>query len=65
MEMRDFEIGTSEEIDAKVKRIMKDAKGEGGFILMPTATPITTPLASRIADNLIQFVDSGIKYGSY
>jgi len=65
MEMRGFEIGTPEEIDAKVKKIMEDAKGEGGFILMPTATPITVPLEERIARNLIQFIDSGIKYGRY
>ena len=65
IEMRDFEIGTPEEIDAKVKRIMEDAKGEGGFILMPTATPITVPLEEHIAGNLIQFIDSGIEYGGY
>jgi len=65
MEMRDFEVGAPEEIDLKVRKIMEDAKGGGGFILMPAATPITQPLPLRIAENLIQFIDSGIKHGAY
>ena len=65
LEMRDFEVCTVEEIDRKVKGIMGDAKDGGRFIMMPTASPISSPLPKKVEANMIQFVESGRKYGRY
>jgi hypothetical protein len=65
LEMRDFEISTVDEIDRKVKAIMADAKEGGRLIMMPTATPITSPLPQKVEANMMQFVESGRRYGRY
>jgi len=65
MEFRDLEICTPREIDAKVKAIMDAAKPGGAFILQPTAEPITSPLPKRLEENMMQFVESGRKWGGY
>jgi len=65
MEMRDFEVCTTKEIDEKVKKIMDDAREGGRLIMMPTASPITSPLPKKVEANMMQFVASGRKYGGY
>ena len=65
MELRDLEQCTPEQIDGKVRDILRDGKPGGRFILMPTATPINIPLAPRTEANLLQFIESGLHYGKY
>ncbi|MEA4890311.1 MAG: uroporphyrinogen decarboxylase family protein [Clostridiaceae bacterium] len=65
LEVREFEFSTAERIDEAVKKIMEEAKDGGGFILMPTATPCCVPLTPKAEENLLQFVESGLKYGQY
>jgi len=64
IEERLLEIGTKGDIENAVKEAIKDGtKGEGGFILCPTAMPLTTPLDNKIKENIIFYIDMGIKYG--
>ena len=65
IEVREFEFSTPERIDQLVRQAMEDAKEGGGFILLPSATPCCVPLPEIAERNLIQYVDSGLKYGKY
>jgi len=59
----DMEVCATKEINEKVK----DAICSGGkekFILATTEGPIS-PVSSRMKDNYIQFIESGIKYGKF
>ncbi len=63
VEERLFEIGTKADVEKQVKRAIKQAASTGGFILCPTAMPITTPLKGKIQRNIIHYIDCGLKYG--
>ncbi len=64
IEERLFEIGTKEDIENAVRKAIKNGtKSEGGFILCPTAMPLTTPLDNKIKENIIAYIDFGLKYG--
>lgn len=65
MELKYLEQETPAEIDARVKVMMDEAKGEGGFVLMPTAAPINVPLSPRTEANYRAFIEAGLKYGRY
>lgn len=62
IEERLFEIGSKDDIETAVKNAIKEAS-DGPFILCPTAMPLTTPLDKRIQENIIHYIDCGIKYG--
>lgn len=65
IELKELEIDSPEQIDALVKSVMEDAKEGGGFILMPTATPINLPLSKKTEENMIAMIEAGHKYGQY
>ena len=65
VELKELEQDTPEQIDALVRGVMADGKPGGGFILLPTATPINIPLNPRTEENLLQFIESGLRYGQY
>ncbi|MFX1475924.1 MAG: hypothetical protein ACFFCO_10690, partial [Promethearchaeota archaeon] len=52
------------EIDGMIKRIMEKGAPGGGYILGPSATPIRS-ISKRVERNLIQFLISGNRYGTY
>jgi len=62
IEERLFEIGNKEDIEEAVKKAIEEAEGTP-FILCPTAMPLTTPLDRKIKENIIHYIDCGIKYG--
>lgn len=62
IEERLFEIGSKDDIETAVKNAIEEAS-DGPFILCPTAMPLTTPLDKRIQENIIHYIDCGIKYG--
>jgi len=64
IEERLLEIGTKREIERHVRKAIKDESSGGGFILCPTAMPITTPLRRKIQQNIIHYIDCGLKYGN-
>ena len=63
IEERLFEIGTKKEIEKQVRKAINKGAQNGGFILCPTAMPLTTPLSKRIQKNIIFYIDCGLKYG--
>lgn len=63
IEERLFEIGTKDEIEMAVKTTIEEGASSGPFILCPTAMPLTTPLDKKIQENIIHYIDCGIKYG--
>ena len=63
IEERMFEIGSKTDIEKQVEKAIKQAAGTGGFILCPTAMPISTPLKRKIQQNIIHYIDCGRKYG--
>jgi len=65
IELRELEHSDRNRIDALVKKAMDEAKDGGGFVLMPTAAPINVPLSKKTEENYLQFIESGLKYGTY
>jgi len=65
IEERYFEICSKKEIDAIVHKAIKEGAPGGRFVLLPTAMPLTTPLDPKIKENIIQYINSGLKYGGY
>ncbi len=65
IELRELEHSSREKVDALVKRAMDEAKEGGGFVLMPTAAPINVPLSKKTGENYLQYIESGLKYGTY
>ena len=63
VEERLFEIGRKTDIEKQVKKAISQDAVTGGFILCPTAMPISTPLRKKIQQNIIHYVDCGLKYG--
>ena len=63
VEERIFEVGSRLDIERWVRRAINEGAQGGGFILCPTAMPLTTPLSERIKENIIHYIDCGLKYG--
>ena len=65
LELKLLENGTPEEVRAEVRRIMRQAKEGGGFVLMPTAAPINVPLSPATETNYRVFIETGLELGQY
>lgn len=65
IELKELENSSTERIDLLVKEAMNDAKEGSGFVLMPTAAPINTPLSQKTFENYRQMIESALKYGKY
>ena len=62
IEERIFEVGDKTDIERWVRRAVEEAS-DGRFILCPTAMPLTTPLSQKVKENIIHYIDCGLKYG--
>ena len=65
IELKLLEGGTTEEVRAEVRKVMNEAKEGGGFVLMPTAAPISLPLSPKTEKNYRAFIDAGLEFGQY
>ena len=65
LELKLLEHATPAQIREEVRRIMKQAKEGGGFILMPTAAPIDVPLHPKTEANYQAFIEAGLEFGTY
>jgi hypothetical protein len=65
IQLKLLEHGTPAEVDVAVRAAMDAAKSGGGFIIMPAAAPINTPLAKNTEENYLQFIESAWEYGKY
>jgi len=58
-----FHMGGKEDMEKAVRKAIEGGASGGPFILCPTAMPLTTPLARKIQENIIHYIDCGVKYG--
>jgi uroporphyrinogen-III decarboxylase len=65
LELKLLEGGTPEAVRAEVRKILDQAKDGGGFVLMPTASPINVPLAPQTERNYRVFIETGLEHGRY
>jgi hypothetical protein len=65
IELKELEVSSRERIDDLVKKAMEDAKEGSGFVLMPTAAPINSPLSPKTEENYLRMFESAVKYGKY
>jgi len=61
----DFQRLSPDEMEALVKRQIRDAAQGGGMILAPTAGPYAADLTERQQENIIRFIEAGHKWGRY
>lgn len=61
----DFARLSADAMEALVKRQINDAANGGGMILAPTAGPYAVNLSQRQQDNILRFIDAGLKWGKY
>lgn len=65
IELKELECSERQRIDFLIAETMKAAKKGSGFILMPTAAPISIPLSKKTEENYLQMFESALKYGMY
>jgi hypothetical protein len=65
LELKLIEHGSHEEIRKAVIDAMTAAKPGGGFIIMPTASPINTPLAAKTEENYRVWIQTALEFGAY
>jgi thiazole synthase ThiGH ThiG subunit len=44
---------------------MASAKEGGGYVIMPTAAPINSPLQKKTEENYLRFIDAALEWGRY
>ena len=65
LELKLLEHGTPHQVRAEVQKVMGQAKEGGGFVLMPTAAPISVPLSPATEANYRVFIEAGLEFGQY
>ncbi|HYF75122.1 MAG TPA: uroporphyrinogen decarboxylase family protein [Candidatus Nitrosocosmicus sp.] len=65
IELKELEHSDKKQVDYLVRQAMNEGKEGGGFVLMPTAAPINTPLSQKTEENYLQMIESAHKYGRY
>jgi len=65
VQLKLLEHGNIFEIREEVKRCMEAAKQGGGYIIMPTASPINTPLSPKTEENYYAYMEAALEYGAY
>ena len=65
LELKLLEHGTEQEVITFVRNCMDVAKDGGGYVIMPTAAPINSPLSPRTERNYRLFIETALEYGAY
>ncbi|MBX7258310.1 MAG: uroporphyrinogen decarboxylase family protein [Candidatus Hydrogenedentes bacterium] len=65
IELKQLELDEPESVERTVRQCMEDAKAGGGYVIMPTASPITSPLSKKTEANYIAFIEAAHRYGAY
>jgi hypothetical protein len=65
IEIKLLEQAAPGQVRAEVHKITDQAKAGGGFVLMPTAAPISLELSPRTEANYKALIDAGIEFGKY
>ena len=65
IQLKLLENGTRDEVYQQVKECMEAAKDGGGYVIMPTASPINVPLSPKTEENYITFIEAALELGKY
>jgi len=65
LQLKLLEHGSKVQVVQAVKDCMRAAKKGGGYIILPTAGPINTPLAKKTEENYITFIETAYEQGRY
>ena len=65
LQLKLLEQGSTQEVAQAVQDCMAAAKQGGRYIILPTAAPINTPLATKTAENYATFIATAIENGAY
>ena len=63
IQLDDIYRESEEYIRGSVRKAIKDAAPDGGFILCPTASPIPPKLEDKVLKNYLAFIEAGIENG--
>jgi len=65
IEVKLLEHGSTDEVRKFTIDAINQAKAGGGFVIMPTAAPIGSPLAKKTLQNYKTFIQTALKNGKY
>jgi hypothetical protein len=65
LQLKMLEHASTDEVKQTVIDCLEAAKAGGGFVLMPTAAPINTPLSKKTEENYTCFIETALNYGAY
>jgi uroporphyrinogen-III decarboxylase len=65
LQLKLLEHASTDEVKNAVVACMEAAKTGGGFVIMPTAAPINTPLEKKTEENYLCFIDTALENGKY
>lgn len=65
IELSHLEYWSEAQIEEYVKWSMEAAAEGGGYVIMPSASPINAPLWEKTEQNYYCFIDAALKYGRY
>jgi len=65
LQLKMLEHASAAEVKKTVVDCMGAAKSSGGFVIMPTASPINTPLDKKTEENYMHFIETALEYGKY
>ena len=60
IQLKLLERGTKTDIENTVKECMASAKENGGYVIMPTAAPINTPLSRKTEENYLHYINTAL-----
>ncbi|NLG23899.1 MAG: hypothetical protein GX558_00975, partial [Clostridiales bacterium] len=65
LQLKLLENGAEREVREAVRRAMDAAKGDTGYVIMPTASPINVPLNPNTERNYKVFIETALELGRY
>ena len=65
LQLKLLELASAEEVARAVIECMDAAKAGGGYVIMPTAAPINTPLDKKTEENYSCFIETALKHVRY
>lgn len=65
IQLKDLEYASVDQMRRIVQKCMDDAKEGGGYVILPTAAPINTPLSPITERNYKVFIDTALELGVY
>ena len=65
LQLKLLETGSPEDVRKAVKDCMEAGKPGGGYVIMPTAAPINTPLEKQTEENYLVYIETALELAKY